>query len=159
MIRYTCLISVPLVSRTSQHITDMFPDTDLYVLKSSSLSLKPLLRSMLIPLRASSASFTRPGFSPSTSLPAAGFAGSAIEIFDTGDEELKAAARWRDGRGDGRTDGRARGGRARCLPACGGVWLVYFTDREKESRPVAQFGVNAGEGEETGTDRFRVTAG
>lgn len=125
-VRYTCSTSYqpPMEALITEMLPDADTNTDLYVLKSSSLSLKPLLRSMLIPLRASSASLIRSGFSSST-LPAADSAGSAIEISDTGDEELKAAGGGREG-------------------ARGGVWLVYFPAR-KESQPVAQFGVNAGE--------------
>lgn len=101
--------------------------TDLCALKSSSLSLKPLLSSMLIPFRASSASFTRPVFSSSSSssLPRAGSVGSAIEVSDTGGEELNAAGRqW-----------QRLGGGVRC------VRLPYL--QAELSQPVAQFWENA----------------
>lgn len=66
----------------------------LYVLKSSSLSLNPLLRSMLIPFSASSASLMRSVFSSSTLLsPGAGSVGSAILIPDTGGAERRRRRR------------------------------------------------------------------
>lgn len=82
--------------------------TDLYALKSSSLSLKPLLRSMLIPLSASSASSMRSVFCSSAPL-RAGSAVSAIEISDAVSEELE----------------RGRGGRLQYL--CSG--LVNLLDK------------------------------
>lgn len=68
-------------------------ETYLYVLKSSSLSLNPLLRSILIPWRANSASLMGSVFGSST-LPGVAFAGAAIEaLFTAGEGEKEGGVR------------------------------------------------------------------
>lgn len=91
-LREVMSISNSLTDAQTLLIVSQFKQTVmyLYVLKSSSLSLNPLLRSMLIPFSASSASLMRSVFSSSTLLsPGAGSVGSAILIPDTGGAERR----------------------------------------------------------------------